>query len=683
MRHETVLGGWWGWLLHAARSRAVLGPLLAGLLALVLAGCSGGGGSDAPPASPPASPPAVATQPQSATVADGQAASFSVTATGESLRYQWQRNGVDVAGANTAGLAIAAALLADSGARYRVVVSNAGGSVTSAEATLTVTPVAPRITTPPAPASVQEGATATFTVTAAGSAPLAFQWLRNGVDIAGATAASYTTPALVLSDNGASYAVRVSNAAGPVTSAGAALTVTAAPVAVAITTPPAGASVTAGQTATFSVVATGSPPLAYQWLRNGTAISGATAASYTTPATALADTGTQFSVVVSNGVNSVTSATATLAVSAAPVGASVRLSLAATSTVALRADGTLLAWGSNAQGQLGSGPAVAGSPARVVTTGVLAFSNNDLGGLVLKAGGQVEGWGTNEGGWLGGSFTAGAEPTFGTPVAVVWPRAVLAVSAGLQTWDPGVEFSWVLLDDGTVWHLPGSRTISGSTLSFAPAQVTGLTGIAALSGGHGAAYAIGADGSVWSITLRQNLGSGPTFFTATASRFSGLANIAAVNCGTSHCLALTRDGTLMAWGEGRSGQLGHGVASSSGTPVAVSGLSNVTHFAATSNIGTSVARTADGRVWSWGRGELSGRPSVRSGALLLPPPNVSVPTEVPSLAGSAEVACSVSHCAARRNDGTVWTWGTNMYNQLGVTGPGTQEPVQVPGINLN
>jgi arabinogalactan endo-1,4-beta-galactosidase len=67
-----------------------------------------------------------------------------------------------------------------------------------------------------------------------------------------------------------------------------------------------------GNTATFAVVATGTAPLSYQWQKAGTNISGATSASYTTPATAIADNGSQFNVVVSNSAGSVTSNPATL-----------------------------------------------------------------------------------------------------------------------------------------------------------------------------------------------------------------------------------------------------------------------------------------------------------------------------------------------------------------------------------
>jgi PQQ-like domain len=88
------------------------------------------------------------------------------------------------------------------------------------------------------------------------------------------------------------------------------------PVAPSITTQPAAQSVIAGQTATFSVVAAGTAPLTYQWQKNGTAISGATASSYTTPSTSATDNGATFEVTVTNSVGSITSKSATLTVGA-------------------------------------------------------------------------------------------------------------------------------------------------------------------------------------------------------------------------------------------------------------------------------------------------------------------------------------------------------------------------------
>ena len=86
-----------------------------------------------------------------------------------------------------------------------------------------------------------------------------------------------------------------------------------------ITTQPASRAVNAGQTATFSVAATGTGTLTYQWKKNGAAISGATSASYTTPATVASDNGASFTVTVTGASGSVTSNAATLTVNAPAV----------------------------------------------------------------------------------------------------------------------------------------------------------------------------------------------------------------------------------------------------------------------------------------------------------------------------------------------------------------------------
>jgi hypothetical protein len=109
------------------------------------------------------------------------------------------------------------------------VVTNAAGTVTSSDATLTVTaaPVAPVLAAQPQAITVKVGQTATFAVTATGTAPLSYQWKKNGAAITGATSSSYATPATALSDNGAKFSVVVSNAVSSVTSNDATLTITA------------------------------------------------------------------------------------------------------------------------------------------------------------------------------------------------------------------------------------------------------------------------------------------------------------------------------------------------------------------------------------------------------------------------------------------------------------------------
>ncbi len=155
------------------------------------------------------------------------------------------------------------------------------------------------------------GQTATFTVRATGTAPLLYQWQKNSADIPGATQASYTTPPATESDNGSLFRVIVRNAAGSATSNQATLSVNLPPT---ITVQPRDKTVTAGQTAKFSVTATGTKTLTYQWLKNGAPISGAVQPSYTTPPTTAGDNGALFSVIVTNPYGSATSSNALLTV---------------------------------------------------------------------------------------------------------------------------------------------------------------------------------------------------------------------------------------------------------------------------------------------------------------------------------------------------------------------------------
>ena len=258
--------------------------------------------------------PSIVTQPANKSVTAGQPATFNVTATGTApLAYQWKRNGGDISGANSASYTISGTTASDNGAQFAVTVSNSVSSATSTAATLTVG-VPPTISTQPASQTVAVGQTAKFSVTAAGTGTLTYQWNKNGSAIGGANSASYTTPPAAASDNGASFTVTVTGASGNVTSNAATLTVNGPPT---IISQPASKTVIAGQTATFSVTAAGSAPLNYQWKMNGNAINGANSSSYTTPATTTGNSGAQFTVTVSNPAGTSTSNPATLTVNAA------------------------------------------------------------------------------------------------------------------------------------------------------------------------------------------------------------------------------------------------------------------------------------------------------------------------------------------------------------------------------
>ncbi len=166
----------------------------------------------------------ITTQPTSQTVVLGQSALFSVSAAGSaSLTYQWRKNGAAIAGATSASYATPPTTSGDGGSRFDVVVSSGSGSITSDPASLTVL-LPPQISSQPLGVTVSPGATATFSVVAAGTAPLSYQWFRNGVAVANATLATYTFTAS-RNDNGAAFTVVVKNQAGSVASTAAILRV--------------------------------------------------------------------------------------------------------------------------------------------------------------------------------------------------------------------------------------------------------------------------------------------------------------------------------------------------------------------------------------------------------------------------------------------------------------------------
>ncbi len=256
--------------------------------------------------------PDISTQPQSQSVNVGAPVAFFVVATGSSpLTYQWRFNGTNLAGA-TAPTNIIAAVQATNAGNYTVVVANPVGSVTSIVATLTVNGP-PSIGTQPQDQTVIVGSPASFIVVATGTAPLSYQWRKNGTNIVGATTATNSIASAQITNAGV-YSVVVTNVAGSITSAPAILTVNVAPT---ITLDPQNLTVSAGAPASFWVVAAGTSPLSYQWRKNGTNIIGANTASNSLAAAQSADVG-NYSVVVTNVAGSITSAVASLTVIIVP-----------------------------------------------------------------------------------------------------------------------------------------------------------------------------------------------------------------------------------------------------------------------------------------------------------------------------------------------------------------------------
>jgi len=163
--------------------------------------------------------------------------------------------------------------LANTG-HYQVSLANCSGSTNSQIATLTVTGGAtpPSITQQPASVSTNHGASVAFTVTATGTAPLAYQWSSDGTPIPNATGFTLILDS-VQPYNAGSYFVTVTNVAGSATSSNALLIVNIPP---GIAQQPVSFATNRGANVAFIVGATGTAPLAYQWQFDGVSITGET-----------------------------------------------------------------------------------------------------------------------------------------------------------------------------------------------------------------------------------------------------------------------------------------------------------------------------------------------------------------------------------------------------------------------
>ena len=278
--------------------------------------------------------PSILASPQSLTLVAGQSGLLSVSALGSGpLTYQWRKNGILIGNVTGSVFSLANAQSGDAGT-YSVVVSNLGGSAASATAVVTVNAlvVAPTITLQPTAVSAAIGGSTSFIVSASGTGLLSYQWRKNGAVIVGATGATLSLGNVQTAD-AASYSVAVTNAAGSVASNSAALTISAFIVAPSVLVQPAAASVSVGSRTTFSVSATGTGPLGYQWRKDGVILSGATSAELTLNSAQIGDLGF-YTVVVSNSAGSITSNIATLIVIQPATAPAITLHPAATTLVA-------------------------------------------------------------------------------------------------------------------------------------------------------------------------------------------------------------------------------------------------------------------------------------------------------------------------------------------------------------
>ena len=243
--------------------------------------------------------PVITTQPQSVTITSGQSTPLSVATSSAGVSYQWYQGTTLITGATSASYTVAPTVTTT----YKVVLTNACGTVTSNTATVTVCKP-PAISSNPTSRSINSGESTTLSATMTGTS-LTYQWyLSNGTAISGATQSYVTVSPTVTT----SYYMKATNTCGTKQTATATVTICAPPT---ISTQPKSVVITAGESTTLWVNANSNVSATYQWYdQNGAPISGATDNTFTvSPASTRS-----YYVIVSNSCGTVESNYATVTV---------------------------------------------------------------------------------------------------------------------------------------------------------------------------------------------------------------------------------------------------------------------------------------------------------------------------------------------------------------------------------
>lgn len=254
------------------------------------------------------------------------------------------------------------------------------------------------------------------------------------------------------------------------------------------------------------------------------------------------------------------------------------------------------------------------------------------------------------------------------------PRPVVSLS-GVREVTGSSGTGYALLADGTVraWGSNQSGRLGngwGSDSyghSAVPVPVVGLTDVTAIEARGSSAYALRADGTVWAWgeNYSGQLGNGTLVSSAVPVRVSGLTDVTAIGAGDVTGYAVRADGTLWAWGSNGGGHLGTGsTAERSTTPVRLTALSGIVEVAGGGHSNGTYALAEDGTVWSWGYNFLG---ALGTGEYCEPgvPCLSRVPVRVTGLTDVTAVRSGVYNGLALRADGTVWMWGTNGDGALG------------------
>ena len=315
--------------------------------------------------------------------------------------------------------------------------------------------------------------------------------------------------------------------------------------------------------------------------------------------------------------------------------------------------------------------------------------------LTIKDDGTVWGWGQNRYGTLGFNEIVYVKK----PIQINGLPAITGISSYcnfcLALDESGNVWGWGINHDGNLGNNINLQTTNPNPI---PAKISNLTNIISIAAGNDFSLALKTDGTIysWGSNFYGQLGRGEPLGESNPNPYTYipgqvlkdgeqiLDHIIAISAGETHAIALDEYGNVWAWGVNSHSQLGIG-ADFDTIPVRnratqVVNINNVKQICAGRR--SNIALKIDGTVWSWGDDIYGQLGDGRSGFGI----NSNVPVQVHNLTNVTDIVSGTSHCFAQKNDGAIWGWGWNEFAMIGIgltelTKIAVSEPVQVTSLS--